>query len=166
VLLHLLKKPFDADKGQKDRLVVFQIGDKFAEIVLGADAQGDRISLSVADHGPGISDADRGRVVERFVRLEQSRSLPGQGFAWKGFALGRFNRVLRPNPRLRCLMPPVERLRQQGLPCLDLDDPQPVLGLLAGQSLPVDSPVREIGLYFRGLPLCRLTVKGKRALLR
>ena len=50
-----------------------------AEIVLGADAQGDRISLSVADHGPGIPDAERGRVVERFVRLEQSRSLPGSG---------------------------------------------------------------------------------------
>jgi signal transduction histidine kinase len=50
-----------------------------AEIVLGADALGDRISLSVADHGPGIPAAERGRVVERFVRLEQSRSLPGSG---------------------------------------------------------------------------------------
>ena len=50
-----------------------------AEIVLGADADGDRIALSVADHGPGIPDADRGRVVERFVRLELSRSLPGSG---------------------------------------------------------------------------------------
>jgi signal transduction histidine kinase len=50
-----------------------------AEIVLGAAVDGDRIALSVADHGPGIPDADRGRVVERFVRLEQSRSLPGSG---------------------------------------------------------------------------------------
>jgi signal transduction histidine kinase len=50
-----------------------------AEIVLGADADADRISLSVADHGPGIPQADRGRVVERFVRLEQSRSQPGSG---------------------------------------------------------------------------------------
>ena len=41
--------------------------------------QGDRILLSVADHGPGIPEADRGRVVERFVRLEQSRSQPGSG---------------------------------------------------------------------------------------
>ena len=41
-----------------------------AEINLGAGADGDRIALSVADHGPGIPDADRGRVVERFVRLE------------------------------------------------------------------------------------------------
>jgi signal transduction histidine kinase len=33
----------------------------------------------VADNGPGIPDADRQRVLERFVRLEQSRSQPGSG---------------------------------------------------------------------------------------
>src|SRR6516165_2950423 len=58
---------------------VSKINGAAAEIVLGADADGDRISLSVADRGPGIPDADRSRVVERFVRLEQSRSLPGSG---------------------------------------------------------------------------------------
>jgi signal transduction histidine kinase len=50
-----------------------------AEIVVKAGADGDRITLSVADHGPGIPDADRDRVVERFVRLEQSRSEQGSG---------------------------------------------------------------------------------------
>jgi signal transduction histidine kinase len=50
-----------------------------AEIVVKADNEGERISLSVADRGPGIAEADRGRVVERFVRLEQSRSEPGSG---------------------------------------------------------------------------------------
>ncbi len=50
-----------------------------AEIVVQAGNDGERIMLSVADHGPGIPDADRGRVVERFVRLEQSRSEPGSG---------------------------------------------------------------------------------------
>jgi signal transduction histidine kinase len=50
-----------------------------AEIVVKADNDGERITLSVADRGPGIPDADRGRVVERFVRLEQSRSEPGSG---------------------------------------------------------------------------------------
>ena len=50
-----------------------------AEIVVKAANDGERITLSVADRGPGISDADRGRVVERFVRLEQSRSEPGSG---------------------------------------------------------------------------------------
>ncbi len=50
-----------------------------AEVVVKAGQDGERITLSVADHGPGIPDADRGRVVERFVRLEQSRSEPGSG---------------------------------------------------------------------------------------
>jgi signal transduction histidine kinase len=50
-----------------------------AEIVVGAVADGERITLSVADRGPGIPDADRGRAVERFVRLEKSRSQPGSG---------------------------------------------------------------------------------------
>jgi signal transduction histidine kinase len=50
-----------------------------ATIVLEARELGDRISLSVADHGPGIAPSDRGRVLERFVRLEQSRSEPGSG---------------------------------------------------------------------------------------
>jgi hypothetical protein len=50
-----------------------------AEIVVGAGVDGEQITLSVADRGPGIAEADRGRVVERFVRLEQSRSLPGSG---------------------------------------------------------------------------------------
>jgi signal transduction histidine kinase len=50
-----------------------------AEIVVKAAAQGERIVLTVEDRGPGIAEADRGRVVERFVRLEQSRSQPGSG---------------------------------------------------------------------------------------
>ena len=50
-----------------------------AEIVVRAGADRERITLTVADHGPGIPDADRDRVVERFVRLEQSRSQPGSG---------------------------------------------------------------------------------------
>lgn len=35
--------------------------------------------LQVADSGPGIPEADRARAVERFVRLEASRSRPGSG---------------------------------------------------------------------------------------
>jgi signal transduction histidine kinase len=50
-----------------------------AEIVVRALSQGDRILLTVSDSGPGIPEADRGHVVERFVRLEQSRSKPGSG---------------------------------------------------------------------------------------
>jgi signal transduction histidine kinase len=50
-----------------------------SEIVVQALNSGDRILLTVADTGPGIPEADRGHVVERFVRLEQSRSQPGSG---------------------------------------------------------------------------------------
>jgi len=35
--------------------------------------------MSVSDHGPGIPAADRERVLERFVRLETSRTQPGFG---------------------------------------------------------------------------------------
>ena len=49
------------------------------EIVVRALSEGDRILLTVADRGPGIPEADRSRAVERFVRLEQSRSQPGSG---------------------------------------------------------------------------------------
>jgi hypothetical protein len=48
-------------------------------IEITARGEGDRILLAVADHGPGIPPADRGRVVGRFVRLERSRSQPGSG---------------------------------------------------------------------------------------
>jgi signal transduction histidine kinase len=50
-----------------------------AEIVVTATGEGDRILLAVADSGRGIPQPDRGRAVERFVRLEQSRSQPGSG---------------------------------------------------------------------------------------
>jgi signal transduction histidine kinase len=49
------------------------------EVLVQAQSVGDRIMLTVADGGPGIPEADRGRAVERFVRLEQSRSAPGSG---------------------------------------------------------------------------------------
>ena len=50
-----------------------------ADIVVKAVNDGNRVLLTVSDHGPGIPACDRGRAVERFVRLEQSRSEPGSG---------------------------------------------------------------------------------------
>lgn len=41
--------------------------------------EGGEAVLTVADTGPGIPAGDRERVVERFVRLEQSRTRPGSG---------------------------------------------------------------------------------------
>jgi signal transduction histidine kinase len=37
------------------------------------------VEVSVTDTGPGVPEADRSRVVERFVRLEGSRNEPGVG---------------------------------------------------------------------------------------
>lgn len=39
----------------------------------------DGIELVVADHGPGIPESERGRVLDRFVRLDDARSRPGFG---------------------------------------------------------------------------------------
>ena len=54
-----------------------RIGAK--EILIEARRDGDPVLLSVTDHGPGIPEADRGHAVERFVRLEASRTQPGSG---------------------------------------------------------------------------------------
>ena len=37
------------------------------------------VRLTVADNGPGIPEDKRKRVIERFARLDRSRSLPGSG---------------------------------------------------------------------------------------
>jgi signal transduction histidine kinase len=48
-------------------------------VAVSARTIGDQVELSVADHGSGIPEADRGRVFDRFVRLDTSRSKPGFG---------------------------------------------------------------------------------------
>ncbi len=48
-------------------------------ILVALKREAGRILISVADNGAGIADADRKRVVERFVRLEKSRTEPGSG---------------------------------------------------------------------------------------
>jgi signal transduction histidine kinase len=40
---------------------------------------GGETRLTVWDSGPGISEVDRARVLERFVRLDSSRTTPGSG---------------------------------------------------------------------------------------
>ncbi|WP_165186642.1 sensor histidine kinase [Caulobacter soli] len=40
---------------------------------------GERITLSFADDGPGVAIEARGRIFERFVRLDPARSEPGHG---------------------------------------------------------------------------------------
>ena len=49
------------------------------EIEIGVFSRGEQAVLEVADHGPGIPEADRQTVLDRFVRLEPSRTTPGNG---------------------------------------------------------------------------------------
>ena len=49
------------------------------QITIEARVEADTVLLSVADHGPGIPEGDRKHAVERFVRLDTSRSQPGSG---------------------------------------------------------------------------------------
>src|SRR3954454_4211889 len=48
-------------------------------ILIEARRDGDQVLLSVTDRGPGIPESDRAHAVERFVRLEASRTQPGSG---------------------------------------------------------------------------------------
>ncbi|NVN86980.1 MAG: HAMP domain-containing protein [Rhodopseudomonas sp.] len=59
------------------------VGDAASEndkvILIEARRDGDQVLLSVTDHGPGIPEADRTHAVQRFARLEASRTQPGSG---------------------------------------------------------------------------------------
>ena len=48
-------------------------------VTLSTSPQADGIGLTVADDGPGIPETERERVLERFYRLDSSRSKPGAG---------------------------------------------------------------------------------------
>ena len=48
-------------------------------ITVSSALDGDSVVFRVADNGPGIPETDRERVLQRFVRLEKSRSRPGSG---------------------------------------------------------------------------------------
>jgi signal transduction histidine kinase len=49
------------------------------QILIEARREDDIVLLSVTDRGPGIPEADRKHAVERFVRLDSSRTQPGSG---------------------------------------------------------------------------------------
>lgn len=64
----------------ENALKYFERGDRTdGKITIGARRSGDRVLIEVGDNGPGIPHEERKRVVERFVRLEKSRTEPGSG---------------------------------------------------------------------------------------
>lgn len=113
--------------------------------------------------------------VAHFLPLAARAALPG-GFAWKGFPLGRVDGRggVRVAAHLRGLMPSIASL-SSSLPgpvsgeerreALNLEDIAPLRDLLDGRGLPVRGGIRELGLYYKDLPLCRLSVRGGRAVL-
>ncbi len=50
-----------------------------ARVSVRLEDHGESVQIVVADQGPGIEAKDRERVLQRFVRLQPSRSIPGSG---------------------------------------------------------------------------------------
>jgi signal transduction histidine kinase len=80
----------------------------------------DRVTIRVADQGPGIPEQDRERVLTRFQRLDASRSTPGNGLG----------------------LPLVLAIAQRHGGSLSLRDAQPAGGLCVAIHLPLRSPDR------------------------
>ncbi len=54
-------------------------GAKPASVEIGLEDKGDSVDIVISDCGPGVPAKDRERVLQRFVRLQPSRSIPGSG---------------------------------------------------------------------------------------
>jgi len=50
-----------------------------SEVTLDVTATADSISISIADEGPGIPEAERGKVLDRFYRSASVTTIPGSG---------------------------------------------------------------------------------------
>jgi signal transduction histidine kinase len=61
-----------------DNALKYAIGGERIELKVEPAQYGGAV-VSVADDGPGVATEDRSRIMERFVRLEKSRSTPGSG---------------------------------------------------------------------------------------
>jgi 16S rRNA (cytosine1407-C5)-methyltransferase len=95
-----------------------------------------------------------------YLILDQAaRHLPAD-LRWQGFAVGKTaGDAILADTTLRTFVPP-----RPGKNDLVLDNVRTVHDLLAGQSLPWDGSGKRCGLYFKGLPLGFLTIKGRRCL--
>lgn len=68
---------FQAIANVLDNAIKYTPGGGRVEIALSRNDE--RARVVIRDSGPGIPESERGRVFERFVRLESSRSAPGNG---------------------------------------------------------------------------------------
>lgn len=94
----------------------------------------------------------------RFLPEDAARLLPPD-MVWQGALLGKFaGGRLHPAPRLRALLP----RRPDAGTALVLDDPDELTALLSGQSLRTELEGREAALWWRDLPLGRVSLKQGR----
>ncbi len=122
--------------------------------------------------GPGISldGLPQGRLalyndVVHFLP-QQTETLVPPSMIWKGFPLGRFHGgAFAPAPNLRVLMPELDAAQETGNAAVCVETPEELTPLFSGQALGLETQAKTAGLYFKGLPLCRLRVKGARAML-
>jgi signal transduction histidine kinase len=68
-----------ADKALKSTASSEAVTNNEPDILVEARQDGHHVLFSVMDHGVGIPEEHRQRAVERFVRLEASRTQPGSG---------------------------------------------------------------------------------------
>ena len=61
-----------------DNAIKYAVGGSVIEVEV-ARAGKSGVSLSVADDGPGLPESDRDHILQRFVRLETSRTTQGSG---------------------------------------------------------------------------------------
>ena len=104
-----------------------------------------------------------GRVAafgDKVFFLHAGTGLLPPGLRWQGCSLGRVKAGrFVPEPRARVLLPPCSP--ESGY---DVSDPAQLRRLLSGQAVSGAGLPDPAGLFFRGLPLGWLRIKGKRAL--
>jgi signal transduction histidine kinase len=62
-----------------DNALKYGVGGDVRRVTVTTRRAGAMIEIAVADRGPGVAPQDRQKALERFGRLESSRSLPGSG---------------------------------------------------------------------------------------
>jgi hypothetical protein len=62
-----------------DNALKYGAADDKAEVTVTGRRENGNIVIEVSDRGPGVPEAAREHVIERFVRLDRSRSKPGNG---------------------------------------------------------------------------------------
>ena len=74
---HVAEQRQNAEKRSDDELACILPAQ--AKIHVSVSSSDGLVCLSVSDNGPGIAKEDRQRVLQRFVRLDKSRTQPGSG---------------------------------------------------------------------------------------